>query len=84
MNEMPEIITLCGSARFKDEFLELMRKLTLEGKIVLLPGVFGHADGEVSDEDRKKLDELHFRKIDLSDGIYIVNVEGYIGTSAGR
>ena len=86
MNEtdMPEIITLCGSTRFKDKFLEIMRKLTLEGKIVILPGLFKHADGEASDEDKKKLDELHLRKIDLSDGIYVVNVNRYIGSSTGR
>ena len=58
----PEIITLCGSTRFKDKFFEIMRKLTLEGKIVIPPGVFGHSDGEASEEEKKKLDELHFRK----------------------
>lgn len=81
----PEIITLCGSTRFKDEFLKVMRRLTLEGKIVIPPGVFGHSDGgEVSEEQKKMLDELHFRKIDISDGIYVIDINGYIGESTRR
>ena len=30
-----KIITLCGSTRFKDEFLKVQKQLTLEGNIVI-------------------------------------------------
>lgn len=81
----PEIICLCGSTRFKEKFFEVMRELTLEGKIVVMPGVFGHAEGDkVGEEQKKKLDELHFRKIELSDSLYVIDVNGYIGESTSR
>lgn len=43
-----KVITLCGSTRFKDEFMEAQKRLTLEGNIVISVGLFGHAgDSEV-------------------------------------
>ena len=81
-NTMPEIITLCGSTKFKDKFMEVARKLTLKGKIVILPGVFGHADNEpITPEQKRMLDDLHLRKIDMSNSIYVINSNGYIGES---
>lgn len=85
IEDFVEVVTLCGSTRFKDTFFEAMKNLTLEGKIVLLPGVFSHQEGEeVSEEQKRKLDDLHFRKIDLSHSIYVINVGGYIGKSTKR
>ncbi len=84
------IITLCGSTRFKDEFLEVQKHLTLEGNIVISVGLFGHSgDEEVWDgmdegtmsETKAMLDDMHKRKIDLADEIYVINVGGYIGES---
>ncbi len=78
-----KIITLCGSTRFKKEFEEANRLLTLAGNIVISVGVFGHADGiSISQEDKKMLDEIHKRKIDLSDEIYVINKDDYVGSSA--
>ncbi len=75
--------TLCGSTRFKDAFLETQKRLTLEGNIVISVGLFGHSgDDEVWKEGTKEmLDNMHKRKIDMSDGIYVINVGGYIGES---
>ena len=43
------VITLCGSTRFKDEFIAVQKKLSLEGNIVVSVGLFGHSgDEEVS------------------------------------
>ena len=75
------IITLCGSTRFRSQFEEINKKLTLEGHVVLSVGVFGH-QGDVITEDQKiMLDEIHKRKIDLSDAIFVINVGGYLGQS---
>ena len=77
-----EIVTLCGSTKFRDTFLEISKMLTLKGKIVLMPGFFGHTDVEKPSDDIKfKLDALHFKKIDLSESIYVIDVGGYIGYS---
>ena len=85
-----KIITLCGSTRFKDQFIEEQKRLTLEGNIVISVGLFGHAgDQEVWDgmdegtlsKTKEMLDDMHKRKIDMADEIYVINVGGYIGDS---
>ena len=77
------VITLCGSTRFKEQFLEAQKRLTLEGNIVISVGLFGHSgDDEVWTEGTKEmLDDMHKRKIDMADAIYVINVGGYIGES---
>lgn len=84
------VVTLCGSTRFKDEFMEAQKRLTLEGNIVISVGLFGHSgDQEVWDgmdegtlsKTKKMLDDMHKRKIDMADYIYVINVGGYIGES---
>ena len=78
-----KVITLCGSTRFKDAFLQEQKRLTLEGNIVLSVGLFGHSgDDEVWTEGTKAmLDDMHKRKIDMADEIFVINVDGYIGES---
>lgn len=78
-----EVITLCGSTKFKDDFIRIQKELTLKGKIVISVGLFGHSgDNEVWTEGTKDmLDRMHKRKIDLSDSIYVINKNGYIGES---
>ena len=84
------VVTLCGSTRFKDEFMEAQKKLTLEGDIVISVGLFGHSgDREVWEnmdegtltKTKEMLDDMHKRKIDMADSIYVINVGGYIGDS---
>ncbi len=78
-----KVITLCGSTRFKDAFLETQKRLTLEGNIVISVGLFGHSgDEEVWKPGTKEmLDDMHKRKIDMSDEIFVINVGEYIGES---
>ena len=85
-----KVITLCGSTRFKDAFMEAQKKLTLEGNIVISVGLFGHSgDSKVwegmSEDTLTKtkimLDDMHKRKIDMADEIFVINVDGYIGSS---
>ena len=78
-----KVITLCGSTRFKDEFYEVQKRLTLEGNIVISVGLFGHSgDDEVWTEGTKEmLDDMHKAKIDMADEIFVINVDDYIGTS---
>ncbi|MDY3743493.1 MAG: hypothetical protein SOZ94_11530 [Prevotella sp.] len=78
-----KVITLCGSTRFKDEFIETQKRLSLRGNIVISVGLFGHSgDNEVwQDGVKEMLDDMHKRKIDMADSIYVINVGGYIGSS---
>lgn len=84
------VVTLCGSTRFKDVFFAAQKRLTLEGNIVISVGLFGHSgDSEVwenMDEGtltrtKEMLDDMHKRKIDMADSIFVINVGGYIGDS---
>lgn len=78
----PEVVCLCGSTRFKDAYEAERRRLTMDGKIVHTVGLFGHADNvELSADEKEMLDCLHKRKIDRSDRIHVINVNGYIGDS---
>jgi hypothetical protein len=81
-----KVITLCGSTRFRDEFIEAQKRLTLEGNIVITVGLFGHSgDNEGwTAETKPMLDDMHLRKIDLADEIFVINPGGYIGESTGR
>lgn len=84
------VVTLCGSTRFKNEFIEVQKRLTLEGNIVISVGLFGHSgDSEVWEnmdegiltKTKEMLDDMHKRKIDMADEIFVINVGGYIGDS---
>jgi len=94
MDERPKIITLCGSTRFIEHFAVMSWELEKQGAIVLglhyLPPCY-FADGDIVESHLAEheavavhFDELHLRKIDLSDSIYVLNVEGYIGESTQR
>ena len=81
-----KVITLCGSTRFKEEFLEAQKRLTLEGNIVISVGLFGHSGDDVvwTEGVKDMLDRQHLAKIDLADEIFVINVGGYIGDSTRR
>lgn len=77
------VVTLCGSTKFKDEYLKAQKDLTLQGNIVISVGMFGHSgDDEVWEENTKEmLDDMHKRKIDMANEIFVINKGGYIGSS---
>lgn len=78
-----KVITLCGSTRFKDQFLDVQKKLTLQGNIILTVGLFGHSgDNEVwIGSTKQMMDDMHKQRIDMSDEIFVINVGGYISES---
>ena len=85
-----KVVTLCGSTKFKEQFMKTQKDLTLQGNIVLSVGLFGHSgDNEVWEnmdegtltKTKEMLDDMHKRKIDMSDEIFVINVGGYIGES---
>ena len=85
-----KVVTLCGSTRFKDDFMKAQKELTLKGNIVISVGLFGHSgDNEVWEnmdegtltKTKEMLDDMHKRKIDMADEIFVINVDGYVGSS---
>lgn len=85
-----EVVTICGSTKFKAEILAEVARLTTEGKLVISLGVFGHTD--LPDYDwttdasdlKRMLDALHRQKIDMADRVHVVDVGGYYGESMAR
>ncbi len=87
-DDFPEIVCLCGSTKFVDEYDRQMLRLTLEGKIVLTIGTHRDSDENLARKfadnfmgKKAMLDELHKRKIDLADRVFVINVGGYTGES---
>lgn len=85
--KLPKIVCLCGSTRFFPMFQEANFNETMAGNIVLSVGFYPHspeAHGEgvgITVNQKESLDELHKRKIDLCDEVFVLNVDGYIGES---
>src|SRR5436190_24180994 len=91
----PKVTTLCGSTRFPQAHYLAQMHLSLLGRIVIPLGLQGHgdepkgakfltSDGDESKTEKQDLDTLHFRKIDESDSIFVINVGGYVGSSTSR
>ena len=81
--QRPKIITICGSLRFQDKQMEVAERLELEGNAVI-PVIYpvpGFDKDAYTEEQGAMLDKMHKVKIDLSDAIYVVNVNGYVGNS---
>lgn len=86
--EVLHIVTLCGSTRFYEAFQKANFEETMKGHIVLSVGFYPHAQEKAHGEDvgitaeqKAMLDKLHLRKIDISDEILVLNVDGYVGES---
>lgn len=88
--ELAEVVTICGSSKFKTEILAEVARLTTEGKLVISLGLFGHHDlpdynWDTDASDLKTmLDALHRQKIDMADSVHVVNPDGYYGESTAR
>lgn len=79
MNKKTKIITICGSLKFKNKMMEMAIKLELEGNVVLTP-IYPITDDNVyNKKEIIMLGKMHKEKINLSDAIFVVNVDGYIG-----
>ncbi len=93
-----EVVTLCGSTKFREKFEEVAKSETLNGNVVLMPNVWEtHSDidldGEGADTteaspitkiEKEMLDAIHLLKIDMCNRIVVVNPDGYIGESTRK
>lgn len=77
-------LTLCGSTKFRDEYELWNKRLTLAGFLVYSVSGFGHSGDTFTDEEKVRLDQIHFAKIDASHAIVVINPGGYIGDSTRR
>lgn len=76
-----KIITLCGSLKFQKEMMMVAEKMALEGNCILTPVYPVLENIERTEDQLIKLKEAHFKRIELSDAILVINVNTYIGNS---
>lgn len=76
---MNKIVTICGSMKFIDKMKEVATRLEIENKYIVIQCVY--TNDKLNEEEQQILSELHYKKINISDAIYVVNVNGYIGSS---
>ena len=76
-----KIITLCESLKFQKEMMIVAEKMALEGNCILTPVYPTIENLKRSEEQLQKLKEEHFKRIELSDAILVINVNNYIGNS---
>lgn len=79
-----KIVTLCGSIKFWNKMQEINEKLALENEYVVIGLTPRVTNKNFTEKDKELLGKLHKAKIDLSDAIFVVNVDGYIGKSTSR
>lgn len=73
--------TICGSMRFAEEMKEIAFDLETRKGYNILQCIYCTDNAQPTEEEKDRLAKAHYRKIDLSDGIYVVNIGGYIGES---
>lgn len=74
-------LTICGSLRFENEMRSIAYDLEAIKGYNVLQCVYAPEGITISSEVLSHLEKAHYRKIDISDGIYVVNIGGYIGES---
>ena len=76
-------LTICGSMRFAEDMQSIAFALETRHGFNVLQCVYG--DGEhLTTDQRAALSRAHYQKIDLSDGIYVVDIGGYVGQSTQK
>ena len=79
-----KVITLCGSMRFSDDIMRIATELETDKGYCVIQPVY-NCDGKVlSDSELQNVVKAHYKKIDISDAVFVVNVGGYIGKSVAE
>ena len=79
-----KVVTLCGSMRYQNEMIKIARNLEVTFGYCVLQCVYDFAGKNDTQKERDKIIKAHFKKIDLSDFIYVVNINGFISESTQK
>ena len=74
-----KIVTICGSIRYSKEMIKISKKLELDYNYAVIQCVYNGSTQKYNETDINNLTRIHRKKIDISDAIYVVNIDGYIG-----
>lgn len=84
MNMDIKVITICGSMRYSKEMIKIAEELELKEGYAVIQCVYNVDGQKYEGIDASILDKIHRKKIDISDAIYVVNINGYIGESTRK
>ncbi len=79
-----KVITICGSMRFAKEIIKIATELETKNGYCVLQPVYNFDDIPISDRELQNIVKAHYKKIDISDAVFVVNVGGYIGKSVAE
>ena len=79
---MNKIVTICGSMKFEDKMRKVAKELEIKNKYVVIQCIY--SSDKFSEAEQQILADLHYNKIEISDAIYVINVNGYIGNSTSK
>lgn len=72
-------VTICGSMKFEKEMQSIAFLLETKHNMNVLQCVYNVDDLDITPLERVSLENAHYRKIELSDAVYVVDIQGYIG-----
>ena len=76
-----KVVTICGSMKFAEEMQKIAGVLAVDKGWCILQCVYDLDFANLTSEELHLLKDEHLKRIELSDAIYIVNIDGYIGNS---
>lgn len=79
-----KVVTICGSMKFAEQMIKIAFDLEVKHTFAVLQCVYNQKDSEIEEADYNKLGKIHKKKIEISDAIYMVNIDGYIGDSTNN
>ncbi|MEA4971176.1 MAG: hypothetical protein VB051_11745 [Candidatus Pelethousia sp.] len=77
-------ITICGSMKFAEKMKQIAWRLEVDKGFNVLQCIYNEQNEPITDEAQERLVAAHYRKIDIGDAVYIVDIDGYIGPSVAN
>ena len=79
-----KVVTICGSMRYAKEMITIATELETKHGWCVIQCVYDIKSNSITKEEMDNVVNAHWKKIDISDAIYVVNIGGYIGNSTKR
>ncbi len=77
-------VTICGSMKFETEMQRIAFLLETKHDMNVLQCVYNIDNLDITPMEQVALENAHYRKIELSDAIYVVDIQGYIGNQVSK
>lgn len=79
-----KVVTICGSMKFSKDIMRIATELETDKGYCVIQPVYNSDDKMLTDSELENIKMAHYKKIDISDAIFVVNVDGYIGKSVAE